>query len=141
MRAVVAFLVLAGGVFGAGCAVARERATVCKLSESPSEFEGKEIIVHAQIRHNGMDVSELVDPVCPDTQISFRWTKDPGKLAGLKALRSALFNQRSLGTVGKNISADFVGMFVVERFGSSLENALVVEQALGLTVESAPAER
>jgi hypothetical protein len=58
-----------------------------------------------------MDMSTLVHPACTNRVVKIRWAPDAQQGDNLKALRVALFKTGAPGTVGKEISGDFVGVF------------------------------
>jgi hypothetical protein len=118
-----------------GAAHAEPRATVCTLAAEPGKFVAKRVeIVGAEIFHNGVDISILVDEMCPGSLVRLKWTSDASKLQELAELRSALFQRGEFGTMGKRITGNFTGLVQLDRFEDDHVAALVLESVTNLHV-------
>lgn len=91
--------------------LAQDAITLCAPLANAANYNDRTVIVHAWVRDNGMDMSTLVHPACTNRVVKIRWAPDAQQGDNLKALRVALFKTGAPGTVGKEISGDFVGVF------------------------------
>ena len=120
-----------------GCAFARERVSICELNHNPDRYLAHEVIVHAQLLSNGVDLVNLVDNHCPDATEAARFTTDPAKRAKLAKLEAAL-QAPSPGTAGKVIVGDFIGTFsTISRLARTV-GALKIEAVENLDVGHEP---
>jgi hypothetical protein len=89
---------------------AANHVTICELISDPTKNSNKLIEVSAQVRAT-FDNLFLIDSGCPRSSLALLISNKTAKKASVRPLWAAIYRQGNIGTVGKRITATFVGTY------------------------------
>jgi hypothetical protein len=82
--------------------------SICAIITNPSTYDAKLVRVKATLKSDGLEHSNLVDPLCQSKAVAI--TAGPTDDAARRTLTTAIFAGRP-GTYDKEVHAIFVGRF------------------------------
>jgi hypothetical protein len=104
-------------------------ATVCSISDDPTHFAGKNVVVSGQLESDGIERVVLTDKDCDRYGIAI---STPEHFAGEESFIKA-FSVGHPGTLDKTITGTFIGKFRWQP-GKVPKRILVLQEARGVTV-------
>jgi hypothetical protein len=109
-------------------------ATVCKITESAPDFDGRLVQIQASIESDGTHYTQLVDRSCDTKALSVIWAS-AGTNPRVENRLSELFTKaRHPGTLDKNVNGVFEGIVRCDR-RAPISCAVELTEVIELRIE------